>query len=304
MTPKVIEYQTTKGPISALVWTEAPAEAPRLHFAHATGMHAPLYARLLAPLAPHYRMIASDARGHGATRLPADVAPGDSISWDDFATDLLSLLDAVDAETPWLLAGHSMGGSVSLLAAAARPERVAGLLLLDPPFMPFAIAAEARAAGLTLPNPMADKAERRRGSFPDRAAARAAYAGRGVFATWSDADLDAYLDGGLRATATGVELACAPLFEAATFRGVTHAVESALGALDCPFALIAGETGSTVPHTEFAAFAAHRRCLSAERLPGTSHFVPLERGDAVRAAIDRIAAAAAAGLHPNQAAKR
>jgi pimeloyl-ACP methyl ester carboxylesterase len=287
-----IDIDTAVGRRSALVWDTA-AGAPWLHFAHATGMHAGLYARLLAPLADRFRIIASDARGHGHTG--GDLV-GNKVEWEVFATDLLALADAVDPAVPWLFAGHSMGGAVSLLAAAARPERVAGLVLVDPPFIPFAIARAAAAKGETIPNPMADQAGKRRADFPDVATARAAWAGRGVFRSWRDADLDAYLADGLLPGPAGVTLACTPAWEAATFRGVSHRIEAALAGLDRPFALIAGETGSTVPADEFAIFAAHPRCVSAQRLPGTTHFVPLEAPDAVRAAI--VAVAGASGIGP------
>lgn len=277
-----IEIETRVGRRSALQWNSARAGAPWLHFAHATGMHAGLYARMLAPLADRFKILVSDSRGHG--RSPGGPV-GDRVEWDQFADDLLAIIDTVAPEAPWLLAGHSMGGAVSLLAASAQPARVAGLVLIDPPFIPFAVARTARAAGTLLPNPMADQAGKRRADFPDVATARAAWHGRGVFRSWSDEDLDAYLADGLLPAGDGVTLACAPAWEAATFRGVSMRVEPALAALDRPFILLAGENGSTVPDAEFAIFAAHPRCLSAERLPGTTHFVPLERGDAVRAAI-------------------
>ena len=92
-------------------------------------------------------------------------------------------------------------------------------------------------------------------------------------------------------------LACAPAWEAATFRGVSHRIEAALARLQAPFALIAGAVGSTVPDAEFGVFAAHPRCVAAQRLAGTTHFVPLERGDAVRAAIDAVSQAASGALH-------
>jgi len=277
-----IEIDTIAGRRSGFIWDSAPSDAPWLHFAHATGMHAGLYARMLAPMAAHFRILASDARGHG--RSPGGPVD-DRVEWETFADDLLAVTDAVAPKISWLLAGHSMGGAVSLLAAAARPERVQGLVLVDPPFIPFEVARSARAAGQIMPNPMADQAGKRRASFPDVATARDAWAGRGVFKSWSDADLDAYLADGLLPSADGVTLACLPAWEAATFRGVSHRIEAALAGLDRPFALIAGETGSTVPAAEFAQFAAHPRCLSAARLPGTTHFVPLERGDTVRQAI-------------------
>ncbi len=284
-----LEIDTPAGPIAVLQWHDAPADAPRLHFAHATGMNANLYARMLAPLVTRFRITASDTRGHGRCRLTAD--PGALTGWEQFSDDLVGLLDSIDPGAPWLLAGHSLGGAVSLLAAARSPRRVAGLALIDPAALPFDVA-RAQRAGTPAPNPMADQAARRRADFASRAEARAAYAGRGVFKSWSDADLDAYLADGLRDTANGVTLACAPAYEAATFRAVSAHVEDALACLAIPFAIIAGEHGSTVPPAEFAAFAAHSRCVAAERLPGTTHFVPLERGDAVCAAIDLVAISA------------
>lgn len=274
---------TSAGPVSVL----QAGSGPRLHFAHATGMNARLYAGLLAPLAGEFAIAASDARGHGLTGLPAD--PDELRSWDDLADDLLRLIDTIDASARWLLAGHSMGAAVSLLAAARRPDRVAGLVLVDPAMLPFDVAASVR-AGASIPNPMADQAARRRGAFPSRADARAAYAARGVFRAWPDAALDAYLDGGLVETGDGVALACAPAFEAATFRAVSPGIEPALAAIACPFILLAGDDGSTVGDAELAVMAAHPACRQAGRRPGTSHFLPLEAPDAVRAAIREVAA--------------
>lgn len=285
-----IEIETTAGRHAALLWDSAPAGAPWLHFAHATGMHGGLYARFLEPLADRFRILASDARGHGRTAAIDPRPPaGDTVEWEVFAADMLAITAAIDGSAPWLLAGHSMGGSASLLAAAQAPDCVAGLVLIDPPFIPFAMARAAFEAGVRLPNPMADQAALRRADFPELATARARWRGRGVFQGWDDRDLDAYLAEGLRPIADGVTLACSPAWEEATFRGVSHRIEAALAGLDRPFALVAGEVGSTVRDAEFAVFAAHRACVSAERVPGTTHFVPLERGDAVRAAILRVA---------------
>lgn len=281
-----ITISTPAGPVSAL----SAGAGTRLHFAHATGMNAQVYARLLAPLAASHAITASDARGHGLTGLPKD--PAALTSWDDFADDLNALLDVIDGGARWILAGHSMGAAVSMLAAARRPDRVAGLVLIDPAMLPFAVAAQVR-AGQAIPNPMADQAAKRRSTFASRADARAAWHGRGVFRTWADDDLDAYIAGGMVDTAGGVELACTPAYESATFRAVSPHIEPALAALHCPFILLAGEHGSTVQPAELAAFAAHPACVRAERVPGTTHFLPLERPELVRDAIGAVTVAAA-----------
>ncbi len=284
--------------MAALVDTGAGPGAPWLHFAHATGMCARLYVDMLAPLAGRFRIVASDARGHGASPLAAD--PAMLASWQTYADDLSALLDALAPDDAWLLAGHSMGGTVSALVAAARP--VAGLALIEPAFVPFALAADyeaARAAGSPPPNPMADQAVRRRSTFASRSAARAAWAGRGVFASWSDAMLDAYLDGGLRAGDDGVTLACAPAWEAATFRAVSTELEPALRAYRGPLALLAGGIGSTVQPSDFASIAALGNTVAAELVADADHFVPTARPDRARVAILAVAnAAQAAGGHP------
>jgi pimeloyl-ACP methyl ester carboxylesterase len=278
---------TADGAMAVLRWPGPPG-APLLHFAHATGMNARLYADLLAPLAGTRTIIASDARGHGLSHLPAD--PAALTSWNQFADDLNGLLDAVAPGVPVLLAGHSMGATVSLLAASARPERVAGLLLLDPALLPFDIA-RASLAGVPLDHAMADQAARRRALFPSVAAARANWHGRGVFKSWPDAALDAYLAGGMVPddSGEGVALACTPAFEAATFRAVSPHVEAALAGLTAPFVLLAGEHGSTVRDAELSAFASHPGCRRAGRIKGTSHFLPLEVPDQVRAALALLA---------------
>jgi hypothetical protein len=67
-----------------------------------------------------------DYFGHGASSGAFE--DGTIGRWRD---DALAAIDAL-AEGPQLLVGSSMGGWIALLAAIARPERVAGLLLLAP----------------------------------------------------------------------------------------------------------------------------------------------------------------------------
>ncbi len=63
----------------------------------------------------------------GLGRSPADPATRDL---DRLAADLLDVLDHV--EGPVVLVGHSWGGPIVRAAAAERPERVAGIVLVDP----------------------------------------------------------------------------------------------------------------------------------------------------------------------------
>jgi lipase len=81
--------------------------------------------RNLADYLPEIAIAAPDLLGHGRSSWAAP--------WtiDANAAALAALLED-DADTPVLVVGHSFGGAVALQLAAARPDLVAALLLLDP----------------------------------------------------------------------------------------------------------------------------------------------------------------------------
>lgn len=73
-----------------------------------------------------YRFILPDLRGHGAsTRRPGD------LSRSAFVDDAAVLIKHVSPGRPVTLAGQSMGGHTAILAAAARPELVDRLVVLE-----------------------------------------------------------------------------------------------------------------------------------------------------------------------------
>jgi lipase len=72
---------------------------------------------------PEFAIAAPDLLGHGRSSWAAP--------WTlDANTAVLAAL--LDAEGPVLVVGHSFGGAVALNLAAARPDLIAGLVLLDP----------------------------------------------------------------------------------------------------------------------------------------------------------------------------
>lgn len=272
------------GDIWTLEWRSAGERAPWLHFLHATGMNAELYRPLLAPLAGDFNIVASDARGHGQTRLPAD--PADLRRWTTYQDDLAALL-ATYPTPNWWLAGHSMGATVTLELAARSPGLANGVLLIEPATVPFAGAAAFEAVRddpATPPSAIAAQAARRRRDWPSRDALFEAYRGRGVFATWGDDWLRAYIDGGTRDTQDGVLLSCDPVWEAATFRSVSGTLERSLGNWRGPLKLLFANHGSTVARADVPVFMAHPG-RSEAYFETAGHFLPVEHPDEVVAAI-------------------
>lgn len=261
-----------------------PADRPiDVIFSHANGFNARTYRTILAPVAQHLRILALDMRGHGATDLPT-VIEGRG-GWDDFRDDLLALM-AAEVERPVLLAGHSMGGTASLLAAAAAPEQVRALALFDP-----VIFTLGQVRSETAENPLADGAQRRRAVFPSKAAALEAYTGRGAFRSWRPEQLADYVEAGFRDTdASDVTLACAPAWEASNFRTHNCDAWAAFRATRGPVRLLRAEVGSTARIDEgLEALTADGR-IRVEVIPGTSHFLPMERPDVVQATIRELCA--------------
>ena len=79
----------------------------------------------LAGSLPEITVAAPDLLGHGRSSWAAPWSIDANIS------ALATLLDD-EAQAPVLVVGHSFGGAVAMHLAAARPDQVAGLLLLDP----------------------------------------------------------------------------------------------------------------------------------------------------------------------------
>lgn len=67
-----------------------------------------------------------DYRGHGQSE-----GAFESLGIDDWRADALAVIDQA-TEGPLVLIGSSMGGWMALLAALARPERIAGVFLIAP----------------------------------------------------------------------------------------------------------------------------------------------------------------------------
>ena len=171
---RMIDLPDRGGAMAAI--EQGPTDRPvDIVFSHANGFNGRVYRTILAPLADDLRILSVDLRGHGASTLPTQIEgrPG----WITFRDDLLALIAAA-CEAPVVLAGHSMGGATSLLAAAAAPERVRAVALFDPVVMPLEAQANAEAMANS---PLALGAARRRAVFPSKQAAFEAYRGRGGF---------------------------------------------------------------------------------------------------------------------------
>ena len=103
----------------------APARAPReaILFHHGIGASAGIWAGWFPALADAHRLVSFDMRGYGRSHIPAA-----DFAWslEQMVDDLFAVADAAGLQR-FHLVGESIGGTVALAAALARPQRIATL---------------------------------------------------------------------------------------------------------------------------------------------------------------------------------
>lgn len=125
MTPT--ELHLAEGRLAALAWGKP--DAPTWLALHGWLDNAASFSRL-APLLVErlgIRIVALDFAGHGRSRRHP---PGVDYAIWDYCHDVLDAMVSLELESAPLLA-HSMGAGVACLLAAALPERVERLMLID-----------------------------------------------------------------------------------------------------------------------------------------------------------------------------
>ncbi len=287
---RLIPLQSRAGHGEVATIAFGPADRPvDIVFLHANGFNAMTYRQLLAPLGREgLHVMAVDQRGHGLSRLDTQAADH---SWLRYADDIVALVEALGA-APRVLAGHSMGGTATLLAAPrlAGLSRAPSMVLFDPVLKPS--LPEATPLSIA-DSPLVRGALRRNALFASREAALENYRGRGAFKTWPDAVIADYLTDGLVPLASGgMTLSCAPAWEAANFSSsYLHSPSQALTQALADIHILRAEHASTCRWDEGATTSPWAPHVQVTTVPGTTHFLPMELPDVAREALrDAVAA--------------
>ncbi|MDE2230288.1 MAG: alpha/beta fold hydrolase [Alphaproteobacteria bacterium] len=239
------------------------AAAPkRAVLVHSLAMDHTFWRPVAERLAREAAVLIYDCRGHGTS----DKRPG-PYTVELFAADLAALLDAVGWRTA-LVAGASMGGGVTLAFAAAHPQRVTALGLVDTTAW----------YGAEAPQQWAERA------------ARALKSGLGAMV---DFQVTRWFSDAFRAQHPDVVRQAVDVFlrndlpvYAASCRMLGACdLRAALPTIAAPTAILVGEEDYATPLAMADALRRDIRGASLTVLKGARHLTPLERPDQVAAAL-------------------
>ena len=111
--------------LTAQIWGDV--DAPPLLALHGWLDNAGSFALLAPKLAEHFRFIALELPGHGhSSHLPAGI----SYHYVDYVSAVINAAEALGLERYTLL-GHSLGAGIASLVAAATPQRIDRLFLIE-----------------------------------------------------------------------------------------------------------------------------------------------------------------------------
>ncbi|MFI6641569.1 alpha/beta fold hydrolase [Streptomyces sp. NPDC050504] len=261
-------FATASVTASATASGRTGADRPPILLLHGLAGHAAEWDALAALLPPGHRAVAYDARGHGAsTRRPPSVTRAAHVA------DAAAVVRALGGG-PAVLVGQSLGGHTAMLTAAAHPELVRALVLVEAgpagpaPGLPGDIRGWL--AGWPVP-------------FPDRAAAAEFFGGGAAGRAWA-AGLEEHPDG-LR-PAFDPEVLVDSLAENAArdfwdeWRRVT-----------CPTLVVRGDRG-TMPEREAVRMRELAPATVLCVVPGAAHDVHLDAPSQLRGAVTEFIAQA------------
>ena len=239
---------------------------------------------LVDAFARNHRCVAPDWRGFGLSEHATANAAIHSYWFPDYLADLDALLDSLSPAAPVHLVGHSMGGLIAALYAAARPARVRSASLLEGFGPPATVAASAprryarwldqlrHASAWGRYASLDDVAGRIRRNHPQLSADHA----RWLAEHWAEAQADGSWT--LRADRAH------RLVNPNLFR--REEAEACWAAIECPVLWLTAGAGQAKDDAEMAARAANLRNATRLEIPAAGHMVHIEAPEDCAAAIE------------------
>jgi pimeloyl-ACP methyl ester carboxylesterase len=263
----------------SLLERDAPAahpNPPTVLLLHGLADAAVVWHDVAEVLRTQARVIAPDLRGHGDSSWPADA----DYRIASIAADVAELIDTLRLP-PLILVGHSMGASVALHLACARPDRVERLVLAD-----LGLDADPHNAGQLL-QALRD-AHRPYTSVDDYAAVllgRHPLASPNLLRRVAAQTSERHTQGHFELKYDERVIAARERMAQRAKQGVYHAAWEQLAALTCPVLVLRGAASSVLSTRVAQRMTDTSRRATLSQIPVSGHSIHLDNPSAVTQAI-------------------
>jgi pimeloyl-ACP methyl ester carboxylesterase len=258
---------------------------PQIIFSHANSFPASTYRVLFAELRRRgFQVRALEKFGHDE-RYPV------SNNWPHLVQQLADFAKAETDKTgePVFLVGHSLGGFLSVMAAARHPELACGVLLLDAPLLggwratSVGVAKRTQLIGAVSPGAVS---RQRRNNWPSAEAAFDHLRHKKAFARWDAQVLRDYVEHGMHDEGDKRVLSFAREVETAIYNTLPNNLENLLKRhpLKCPAAFIGGTHSAEMKQVGMA--LTEKVTKGRLMMLDGSHLFPMEQPLATAAAME------------------
>ena len=271
-------------------------EGEPLHFLHGNGF----CGLTLAPLAEEITdgsqpLLFTDLPGHGASEGQDVHAQPD---WNDMADRVANSI-AARIDRPVTGIGHSMGGVVTLLAAARYPDLFTRVVLLDPVLFSREVIFYQRLmrkTGLWQRTSLVRSVAGRRSEWPSVDALKTDLSTKSLYRNWTPGALDAFAHYAVRTTESGaIELACDPRWEASIFGSYPRGLWQAVRTVSVPVDIVVATRSYPFIRPAVKRAVGQNKRISQHVFDG-GHCFPMEAPEAAAVQINDILVDSGRGL--------
>jgi len=271
----------------------------RIHLLHGTGFSAMTLAAMTSQLPNDWSIWLTDIPGHGGSTQPSTKMP----NWQKMANtiaDAIYLQANVAENGPLIGIGHSMGGVLTLLAAAKYPDLFSEIILLDPVlFQSEMIIAQQlmRATGVWRQRALVKAVANRTATWQSLAVMKADIASKGFYKAWHPQVISDYCQYSTNVSNEGgVTLSCEPNWEASIFGSYPKGLWRAVHDIKIPVEiLVANKSYFFIPRAVKRAAKINKNIQW--QTFGQHHCFPMEEPIATAEIITRLIAGKNASLN-------
>jgi pimeloyl-ACP methyl ester carboxylesterase len=253
-----------------------------LHFAHGNGFPAGTYDAMLQKLSNERHVFALEHRaiweGVGA--------PSTRFSWGHAADDLIAAIEQV-APSGVIGVGHSLGGVMTLLAAAKRPDLFHQIILIEPVMFPTRAFVQMGWMPMWLRGQLfsvAKRTARRRATWSSQDEFVDYHIDKPAFRGISREVMMNYAQHGLHPRNGALQHSFPTSWEAHIFRSPAY-VWRAVAKLSVPCTIFRAEQSQWIPDVSWQKWQKMRPDYPVTILPKLGHMAPLQNPDAMATAV-------------------